>query len=146
VFAVKCDYPHLRHENASIGTASVCRCAVVAPAIDVETWGSDCPIALRERIAEQDRHIASLDCRFAGHVAELSGKHCPPGQPCDRCEAEARVERAEALAAAAIKRADEAEARCDALEERMATADVPWRVPGCQCPADSKPGDRCDAR
>jgi hypothetical protein len=43
-------------------------------------------------------------------------------------------------------RGELAEARCDALEERMTTADVPWRVHGCQCPADSKPGDRCDHR
>lgn len=63
-----------------------------------------------------------------------------------RVTMEERIAELEANFAAAIKRADEAEARCDALEERMATADVPWRVPGCQCPADSKPGDRCDAR
>lgn len=37
-----------------------------------------------------------------------------------------------------------AEAERDALAARVAAAtDVPWRVPGCQCPADSKPGDRC---
>jgi hypothetical protein len=39
-----------------------------------------------------------------------------------------------------------AKAVAAALEERMTTADVPWRVHGCQCPADSKPGDRCDHR
>ena len=56
------------------------------------------------------------------------------------------VARLRAVVQAAIARADAAEARCDALEERLTTADVPWRVPGCQCPSDSKPGDRCDAR
>lgn len=45
-------YPHRRHEPASIGTASVCRCSAVSPALSAETWGSDCPIALRERIAD----------------------------------------------------------------------------------------------
>ena len=86
-----------------------CRCEATPKVYSAETardgWGSDCPIALRERIAEQDRHITSLDCRFAGHVAELSGKHCPPGQPCERCEAESRAERAEAERDAAMDEA-----------------------------------------
>lgn len=105
-------YPHrLPYRNGLIG---LCKCgaacstaALTAPVSDGrEAWyevGTDCPAALHEHIAEQNRHIASLDCRFAGHFAELSGKHCPPGQPCDRCEAEARAERAEAERDAARK-------------------------------------------
>jgi len=96
-------YPHKckgSMDGSTIFHAWTCRCGARPDVYSAETardgWGEDCPAALRERIAEQDRHISSLDCRFAGHFAELSGKHCPPGQPCDRCEAEAMVERAEA--------------------------------------------------
>lgn len=46
----------------------------------------------------------------------------------------------------AVERANEAEAKLDAMDERIATADAPWRLPGCQCPVDSKPADRCDTR
>lgn len=63
-----------------------------------------------------------------------------------RVAMELRIADLEIRLDAAIERADVAEARCDALGERMATVDAPWRVPGCQCPVDSKPADRCDAR
>lgn len=104
------DYSHRRSEFSG-AQFSCCRCgnSVVCwpdtTSVPPQEWGADCPAALRERIAEQDRHISSLDCRFAGHVAELSGKHCPPGQPCERCEAEARAERAEAERDAAMDEA-----------------------------------------
>jgi hypothetical protein len=73
-------------------------------------------------------------CR-CGHYGFAEGER---GSRC-RAAMEERIAELEARCDAAIKRADE-------LEERMTTADAPWRVPGCQCPADSKPGDRCDAR
>lgn len=57
-----------------------------------------------------------------------------------------RLAELEAAVRAAKDRLDAAEARADAIEERVATADMPWRLPGCQCPADSKPADRCDSR
>ena len=31
---------------------------------------------------------SSMDCRFAGQWAEMSGSHCPAERPCDRCTAE----------------------------------------------------------
>lgn len=86
-------------------------------------------------------------CRCGERVTATHRWQVPAewGSGC-RVAMEERIAELEANFAAAIKRADEAEARCDALEERMVTADVPWRVPGCQCPVDSKPADRCDSR
>jgi hypothetical protein len=55
------------------------------------------------------RQREGFDCRYAGEYAETSGKHCPIGDPCQRCRldrAEAEVERltAEAERERAIRR------------------------------------------
>lgn len=97
------------------------------------------PTSLREVL---DWHGA---CRCGEPVTTKHRWQMPAewGAGC-RAAMEERIADLEARLDAAIKRADEAEARCDALEERMVTADVPWRVHGCRCPADSKPSDRCN--
>lgn len=113
-----------------------------APAISAEAWGSGCHIALRERIADLE-HTANAAHDQLADIAALARGEMEP----DKRSGGAPVlgEAWEAVKALRV-RAELAEARCDALEERMTTADVPWRVHGCQCPADSKPGDRCDHR
>lgn len=55
----------------------------------------------RERVAQ--RALSSADCQYAGRVAEMSGSHCPLGEPCDRCAAERREEKLESALAAARK-------------------------------------------
>ena len=48
------------------------------------------------RVAELEQHRTKLDCRFVGRYAEMSGSHCPSGEPCQRCELERAREAAEA--------------------------------------------------
>jgi HAMP domain-containing protein len=43
---------------------------------------------LRAKIERLQAHRSSLDCKFAGDVAEISGSHCPADDPCLRCENE----------------------------------------------------------
>jgi hypothetical protein len=52
--------------------------------------------AAEARCAELERHRTKLDCRYVGRYAEMSGSHCPPGDPCERCAAQARADRYEA--------------------------------------------------
>jgi hypothetical protein len=46
---------------------------------------------LRAEVGRLQRQRERLDCRYAGQYAEMSGRHCPIGDPCQRC----RLERAE---------------------------------------------------
>ena len=48
--------------------------------------------------------------------------------------------------AALREQLSEAEAKANAILERVTTADAPWRLPGCECEVDSKPADRCNVR
>ena len=111
------------------------------PALDLLRDGALMYPHLYVRADVPDRMGQPYVCR-CGRYGLAEGKR---GSGC-RVAMEERIADLEIRLDAAIKRADEAEARCDALEERMTTADAPWRVPGCQCPVDSKPADRCDAR
>ena len=52
--------------------------------------------AAEARVAELEQHRTKLDCRFVGRYAEMSGSHCPSGEPCQRCELERAREAAEA--------------------------------------------------
>ena len=50
--------------------------------------------AAEARARALERRRTEADCRFAGRYAEMSGSHCPIGDPCQRCQleaAEARV-------------------------------------------------------
>lgn len=93
-------YPHRRHEPASIGTASVCRCSAVSPALSAETWGSDCPIALRERItdleaaARADQSLRSVAAHAAG--MQPASADDPEWPPRWEAIASARIAEAEA--------------------------------------------------
>ena len=44
-----------------------------------------------KRIAELERRVSSLDCRYAGKWAETSGCHCPLDAPCARCASDRRI-------------------------------------------------------
>lgn len=48
-------------------------------------------IAQSARIRELERRIESMDCRYVGRFAEISGSHCPLDEPCDRCQAERKL-------------------------------------------------------
>lgn len=48
--------------------------------------------ALDARIRVLERRESEYDCRMCGRVAEMSGSHCPIGDPCQRCQLE-RAER-----------------------------------------------------
>jgi hypothetical protein len=50
---------------------------------------------LRNRVSELERReTREYDCRMVGRVAEISGRHCPWDNPCQRCQLEdAEVER-----------------------------------------------------
>lgn len=55
--------------------------------------------AAEARARDLERQRTEADCRFAGRYAEMSGSHCPIGDPCQRCQlaaAEARVAELEA--------------------------------------------------
>ena len=57
-----------------------------------EASPTDLLVVAQGRITELERILTSLDCRYSGGgLAELSGSHCPPGNPCDRCIAERRI-------------------------------------------------------
>lgn len=44
---------------------------------------------LRAEIERLRRHRTELDCRYTmGDVADLSGSHCSPDEPCLRCKVE----------------------------------------------------------
>ena len=58
-------------------------------------------LAAEARCHDLERQRTEYDCRFVGRYAEMSGSHCPPGGPCQRCQleaAEARCAELEALA------------------------------------------------
>lgn len=64
-------------------------------------------VAAEARCHDLERQRTEYDCRFVGRYAEMSGSHCPFGNPCQRCRLEA------------------AEARCAELEKAVAAwADV----------------------
>jgi chromosome segregation ATPase len=67
------------------------------------------------------RHRTELDCRYTmGDVADLSGSHCPPDEPCLRC----KVERLTADGQRRIEENDRilvANARLRAENERLLT-------------------------
>jgi len=136
-------YPHL-YVRADVpnrmGQPFACRCGHYGFAEGER--GSRCRAAMEERIADLE-HTANAAHDQLADIAALARGEMEP----DKRSGGAPVlgEAWEAVKALRV-RAELAEARCDALEERMTTADVPWRVHGCQCPADSKPGDRCDHR
>ncbi len=56
---------------------------------------------LRAQLAAKDQEIAELrkwrteqDCRYTmGRVADISGAHCPLGDPCERCAKDAEIAR-----------------------------------------------------
>lgn len=49
----------------------------------------------RSQLAATRRTLSALDCRYTGAgVADVSGSHCPPGAPCERCQREAESEAA----------------------------------------------------
>ena len=50
-------------------------------------------------MSDYQLRLERTDCRNAGPFYEMSGSHCPLGQPCDRCQ----WEREEALLRAALE-------------------------------------------
>ncbi len=57
-------------------------------------------VAAEARCHDLERQRTEHDCRFVGQYAEMSGSHCPPGEPCQRCELEAAEARVRELEAA----------------------------------------------
>ncbi len=57
-------------------------------------------LAAEARVASLERQRSEHDCRFVGKYAEMSGSHCPPGNPCQRCQLEAAEARCAELEAA----------------------------------------------
>ena len=51
---------------------------------------------------------SSMDCRFAGRWAEMSGSHCPAERPCARCTAEREIEKLQSDVERLTKERDEA--------------------------------------
>lgn len=92
---------------------------------------------LHARLTREAATHAAREGELSRLVADLQGQ---------LRDADATAAGLRAVYRAAVARADEAEAKLDALHERLLTADVPWRLPGCECPVDSKPADRCDSR
>lgn len=61
-------------------------------------------------MSDYQRRLERTDCRNAGPFYEMSGSHCPPDKPCDRClweREEARLRKAlEQIAEGKIHDAD----------------------------------------
>lgn len=59
---------------------------------------------LRERYGKNASLIEWLDCRFTGAgFADLTGTHCPPDRPCQRCRTDAELERLRTIEEVASK-------------------------------------------
>lgn len=136
-------YPHL-YVRADVpnrmGQPFACRCGHYGFAEGER--GSRCRAAMEERIADLE-HIANAAHDQLSDIAALARGEMEPDV---RSGGAPVLGEAWAAVGALRVRAERAEARCDAMGERMVTADATWRMPGCQCPVDSKPDDRCDHR
>jgi len=85
-------------------------------------WVRECR---RVELDRYRRKVSGLDCRETGAgLADFSGSHCPPGDPCDRCKHEAEEERLRGDVKCMDGLASKMATRAEAAEARLANAET----------------------